>query len=155
VAGTAARGSGGTPIRLTDSAVPEDQATLSPDGHLIAYDSSRSGDPEVYVRSLDPGASVKLGPEIHVSIDGGVAPRWRADGRELVYQAGRGIMSVPVESGPTPRPGKPQLLFLLPNDAEGWDMSPDGSRFLVAMRVGDYTAPPFTVLLNWQSTLAR
>jgi Tol biopolymer transport system component len=152
-----ARGSGGAPIRLTDSTVLEEQARMSPDGHLIAYVSGRSGDSEVYVRSLDPAAPIKLGPEIHVSTDGGTAPRWRADGRELVYLANRGVMSVTVEPGPTPRLGQPQLLFTLSNDAENWnwDMAPDGSRFLVAMRVGEYTPPPFTVLLNWQSALSR
>jgi Tol biopolymer transport system component len=150
-----AGGSGGTPIRLTDSAVPEEQARISPNGHLIAYVSSRSGEPEVYVRSLDPSAPSKLGPEIHVSIDGGAAPKWRVDGRELVYRANRGIMSVMVEPGATPRLGQPQLLFMLPPAAAQWDVSPDGSRFLLAMNVADPTPPPFTVLINWQSVIGR
>jgi Tol biopolymer transport system component len=150
-----ARGSGGTPIRLTDSVVPEEQARISPDGRLIAYVSGRSGDSEVYVRSFDPSASTRLGPEIHVSTDGGVAPKWRADGRELVYRANRGIMSVMVEPGPTPRLGQPQLLFMLPPAAAQWDMTPDGSRFLLAINLGDPTPPPFTVLINWQSAIGR
>ena len=72
-----------------------------------------------------------------------------------MYLANRGIMSVSVEPGPTPRFGQPQLLFTMRNEGENWDMAPDGSRFLVAMRVGEYTPPPFTVLLNWQSALSR
>jgi Tol biopolymer transport system component len=150
-----ARGSGGGPIRLTDSAVPEEQVRMSPDGRQIAYVSDRSGEAEVYVRSIDPAAPSKVGPETHVSTDGGAAPKWRADGRELVYRSSRGIMSVAVEAGAAPRLAQPQLLFALPNDAEAWDMSSDGSRFLVALRVGDYTPPPFTVLLNWQSAIGR
>jgi hypothetical protein len=44
---------------------------------------------------------------------------------------------------------------MLPPAAAQWDVSPDGSRFLLAMNVADPTPPPFTVLINWQSVIGR
>jgi Tol biopolymer transport system component len=55
---------------------------ISPDGAWIAYTSDESGKDEVYVQPF-PG----LGARHQISTDGGAAPAWSRDGRELFYIA--------------------------------------------------------------------
>jgi serine/threonine protein kinase/Tol biopolymer transport system component len=52
-------------------------AQFSPDGQWVAYNSDRSGRPEVYLRRVDGG------PTTQVSTEGGSGLTWSADGREL------------------------------------------------------------------------
>ena len=61
-------------------------------------------------------------------------PRWRQDGRELLYICGVSTMAVEIAPGLEFKPGKPQRLGLPQiNEAfESWDVSPNGKRILVA-----------------------
>ena len=70
----------GTPIVVLDTPFQKDQAQFSPDTRWIAYNAVNSGRFEVYVTSFPQGAE-----EVPVSRDGGVQPRWRADGGELFF----------------------------------------------------------------------
>ena len=54
-----------------------------------------------------------------------------------------------VATNPTFKAGIPQLLFQMPQNALGWDLNTDGTRFLVAVPVIEGTPAPFTVVLNW------
>ena len=56
----------------------ETSGALSPDEHSIAFVSAKSGRPEVYIRAFPSGDR-----EVRVSQDGGRAPRWRADSKEM------------------------------------------------------------------------
>ena len=145
------------PIRNSRSAVPLSHSnetsvgfpTFSPDGRWIAYGSG-----DVYLRAFDPDAPRRPVADIAVSTNGGSFPRWRGDGKELFYQAGRQIVSVTVDTS-VPKLGKPQTLFELPPGSFSWDVTPDGQRFLVLAPVGDFASPPFTWLLNWQTALKK
>jgi hypothetical protein len=53
---------------------------LSPDGKWIAYSSNTSGRSEIYIRPFPEGAGL-----IQVSVNGGLFPRWRGDGKELYF----------------------------------------------------------------------
>ncbi len=80
---------------------------------------------------------VEGGSKIQISANGGLAPRWRGDGREIVYlAAGRELMSVPVRStGAELAFDAPKRLFeLTPIVSAGpvYDITADGSRFIVA-----------------------
>ena len=67
---------------------------LSPDSHWMAFTSDRSGRREVYVRPFPAGEG-----EWTISIAGGEQPRWRADGKELFFEAADGkMMAVPVKA---------------------------------------------------------
>ena len=57
-----------------------DEPQLSPDGRWLAYVSWESGGPEVYV---DPFG--RDGDHVRVSPAGGGQPKWRADGKELLF----------------------------------------------------------------------
>jgi dipeptidyl aminopeptidase/acylaminoacyl peptidase len=61
---------------------PADERTpqVSPDGKWIAYSSNETGRSEIYIRPFPEGPG-----KIQVSVNGGVFPRWRRDGKELYF----------------------------------------------------------------------
>ena len=61
----------------------ESAAVFSPDGHWLAYTSNESGRWEVYVQAY-PGPGGKW----QISNEGGDAPVWAKNGRELFYREG-------------------------------------------------------------------
>ncbi len=159
------------PVPLLRTEFFEHFGAFSPDMRWVAYISNESGQYQVYVRPFLPpgsGASSAAGPSAggkwQVSSDGaGLAlPRWRADGKELLFEGLhggiRGVMAVDVTSTPEFRPGTPQLLFRLPDWTAGWDVTADGKRFLAAVGEGggDHSGNPpeaINVVLNWMAPL--
>jgi len=137
---------------------------FSADGRWLAYTSTESGSPEIYVQSY-PTA----GTRYQVSTSGGAQPRWRRDGRELFYrQVGSGgpvaIMAATVEpAGSGLRIGIPERLFdiqvlTVPHQPAivPYDVASDGQRFLVARAQGEGTTAlemPLTVVINWDAGL--
>lgn len=79
---------------------------FSPCGPWIAHVSDETGRPEVYVRHLRADQ-----PRLQVSRDGGGAPRWSRDCRELYYRFRDGFFAVPVAPGPSLAVGRPELMF--------------------------------------------
>ena len=70
------------PFPFLESSFVETRGQFSPDGRWIAYASNESGQLEIYVaRFPEPGERRR------VSTAGGLWPRWRRDGTELVYLA--------------------------------------------------------------------
>ena len=144
-----------TPIPLIATEFIEGGARFSLDMRWIAYVSNASGRSEVYVRPFDPAAPSAPQGAIPVSKDGGVLPRWRHDGKELVFQSPAGaLMSVEVSAGATFRPSVPRQLFVLSLPGV-WDMSRDGQKFLVPIPTDTTGNAPITVVMNWTSGLAR
>jgi eukaryotic-like serine/threonine-protein kinase len=149
---------GGETRRLSgDSRFSEEHPELSPDGHWTAFDSSESGQKEVYVQPLPEG------PKRQVSIGGGQMPVWNRNGSELFYAARDGmLMSVVlrIASGRLDI-AEPQPLFLLQFGVSGeiqfarhpYDVSPDGQRFLVIRRAPDDEADDTVVVTNWIAVL--
>ena len=81
------------PQAFRNSAGNEGGAAFSPNGRWLAYGSSESGRPEIYVRPYPPA----LG-RWRLSRDGGTQPRWSGDGRELFFRTDSGVMVVAVET---------------------------------------------------------
>lgn len=69
-----------TPIALLRTPADERSAQVSPDGRWMAYSSNESGRTEVYVKPFPQGPG-----RIQVSVNGGLYPRWRKDGREIYF----------------------------------------------------------------------
>ena len=70
------------PFPFLESSFVETRGRFSPDGRWIAYASNESGQLEIYVaRFPEPGERRR------VSTAGGLWPRWRRDGKEIVYLA--------------------------------------------------------------------
>ena len=93
-----------------------------------------------------------------MSTAGGVAPRWRGDGKELYFLAPDAtLMAVPVTTaGASFEAETPVALFptrvvnggtATQNRAQ-YAVARDG-RFLIDQPVGDATATPITLILNW------
>ena len=153
-----ARADSGDPVRyLVSEPFHQYQPMISPDGRWMAYAGTDArGVPELYVRSFPDGGRLR-----RVSTRGGHSPRWRRDGRELYYvEPGGRLMTVPVAAGNDAfSPGAPEPLFQhegfdgSPQAAFAgfaYDVSPNGTRFLVAVPTSDVEPPPPTiVMLNW------
>ena len=86
--------------------------------------------------------------------------RWSGDGREIFYLAPDGrFVSAPVRTRPTLEVGRPTTLFTLseklafasgPSRAwQGFDVSPDGQRFLAIVPDVIAEEQPLTVVTNW------
>jgi Tol biopolymer transport system component len=137
------------PILFSGEGASAESGTFSPDGQWVAYVSHESGAGEVFVRSFAGQGKAGSGSPIKISANGGLRPRWRADGKELFYQAADGnLMAVPVTVGASFERGPARVLFRTPG---WWDVAPDGKRFLVSTRVTQGDPGPFTVVLNWSS----
>ena len=85
------------------------------------YVSNESGQSEVYVRGFATdfsSGSASVGGSVLVSRGGGIAPRWRGDGREIYYLAPDGkMMAVAVGPGQEFHVGTPTALFQTPAGA--------------------------------------
>jgi eukaryotic-like serine/threonine-protein kinase len=112
---------------------------LSPDGRWLVYQSNESGRDEIYVR---PFPDVDTG-RVLISTAGGTRPSWAPNGAELFYLDGAGLLTaVPLQiAGSTLKPGLPatlsRTLYFAGMSAlgvaalRGYDMAPDGQRFLM------------------------
>jgi DNA-binding winged helix-turn-helix (wHTH) protein/Tol biopolymer transport system component len=134
---------------------------FSPEGRHIAFLSAESGTPEVYVQGFDPLSSPHLvGVPSQLSTGGAWFVRWRPDGRELFYVGiDNRLYAVPVRSGF--QLGEPKALYRIPGIAQygttsdfQFDVSRDGQRFIMST-TGSVSAPPFTVIGNWQEKFHR
>ena len=141
-------GRSGQPAGLLTSTFDEREASLSPDGRLLAFISDESGANELYVSTFPT-----TGPRTRVSANGGFDIRWSRHGQELIYRVPGGVvMAVPVQltSNGTITIGKAEQLFRMP-PALAWaayDVSADGQRFLAAVRKEVASLQPLTVLVN-------
>jgi hypothetical protein len=143
---------GGKAVPFVASLFTEGDARFSPDGRWVGYSSDESGQFEVYVREFAPNGA---GGKWLVSRGGGMGPRWREDGKELFYKASDGtVMAVDVTTVHGEfHSATPKRLFNVASDR--WDVTADGTRFLVAVPVEQDSRTPFTVVLNWQASLKR
>jgi serine/threonine protein kinase/Tol biopolymer transport system component len=129
----------------------ERQGRLSPDGRWIAYTSDESGAAEVYVQGFPDREG--SGPKIRVSVDGGSNPKWRGDGKELLYIArDQRLRAVDVKAASTFEVGTTRTLVEVSQD---YTFTADGQRFLVSTAVGDSSSAAIVLLVNWTSALFR
>jgi serine/threonine-protein kinase len=137
----------------------EGAGAVSPDGRWIAYESLESGQIEVYVRPY-PKTD---GGRWRVSRNGGRQAAWSPDARELFYRDyGGALIAVPVPPGPRFLPGE-QLTILAAQTiyagsgaaitSRTYDVSPDGSRFLM-IRIGNGNRQSSLIVVqNWSEEL--
>jgi eukaryotic-like serine/threonine-protein kinase len=94
---------GDTPQVLVQGPFNAGGARFSPDGHWMAYVSDESGRTEVYLRAYP-----QAGPRIQISVEGGTAPVWWHNGRELFFRNGDQVFAVSM-IGAQAVAGKPQV----------------------------------------------
>ena len=153
-----------TSRRLHQTRAPEAYPDLSPDGRWLAYVASDSGRDEVYVERFPDGGSRQ-----QISTNGGSAPAWSRDGRELFYiitstTGGQAsptkMMAVPVTIGAALNAGTPHALFEGRYGAtaivRGYDVARDGRFLMVQARERPRTVASRMILVqNWFDELKR
>ena len=138
----------GRPTAVVRSPAKDHGARFSPDGKWIAYQSDESGVTRVYLTDLSGSTRRTL------SAGEGNSARWRADGREIYYQApDRNLMVVPIEwSAAGPVPDTPRLLF---KSAGRFEAAATGEKFLVLQQAASPDATSVHVLVGWQRELRQ
>jgi len=136
----------------------EFDAALSPNGRWLAYASDRTGRAEIWVKGYPEGVPVR------VSRDGGIEPRWSANGRELFFLQGNAMMNVAVDTGAAFSFDAPVQLFtgrFFVNSSptvRSYDVARDG-RFLMIQLPGGSTdakeSSSIVVVQNWFEELKR
>ena len=133
------------------------EAQLSPDLKWVAYVSTEAGPNDVFLTrfKLDSATGVAThGESIRISEGGGIAPRWRRDGKELLYLTPNGaMMSIVIDATGEFRPSAAKRLFTVSSAIPEWGMTQDGARFLFAVPVS--APPPFNFVQNWQAMFGR
>ena len=95
------------PFPFVQTAAPESGASFSPDGRWIAYESTQNTQRDVHVRPFPPSSG-----QFQISTNGGLLPRWRADGKEMFFLAPDGTMvAVAVDTAPQFQAGPARALF--------------------------------------------
>ncbi len=125
----------------------EDVPDFSPDGTWLAYFSNETGRVEVYATSY-PDRSQRM----PVSREGGMYPRWSRDGREIFFRRGARLYTVPVTSGTKLTVGTPRVLFE-GRYLTGFDVTSDGSRFLMVRNESGTLPNDVHLIVNWASRI--
>ena len=129
-------------------------ARFSPDGQWVAYVSTKTDTPEVWVRPF-PGPGVP----VRVSSGGGHEPTWSHDAKEIFFTNGTKMMAARVTTlDPLPVIEAPQPLFeggfatdSLDLVLRFYDVAPDG-RFLV-VKPAELRNPSIVVTQRWDQEL--
>jgi serine/threonine protein kinase len=144
----------GKSFPIVQDAFDEGEATVSPDGKWMAYQSNESGRREVYIAAF-PGGGAKW----QVSSNGGIAAKWREDGKELFFlDPADNLVAVDVTSGKAVQLGAPHALFQavgIQRDFGPYDVTGDGKKFLINSGNLKEGTEPVTLVLNWPAELKR
>jgi Tol biopolymer transport system component len=150
------------PIPLLSSKFNESHGQISPDGRWIAYHANPMGRYEVFVQPFPSGDGMW-----QVSKNGGIAPRWRGDGKEIFYINNERLMAVTVSTVDTFQSEAPRELFEVGYKYVGlahltnfypYAVSRDGQRFLIprpASSVQEPVSAAITIVLNWTTLLKQ
>jgi eukaryotic-like serine/threonine-protein kinase len=146
---------------VNGDALPE----ISPDGRWMAYESTESGTPQIYVVPFSGS-----GGKWQVSVTGGLFPRWSKAGHEIFFCGANivpnstpTLIEVPYTvEGNVFQPGKPQVLFQggfeMLNPYPSYDVAPDGKHFAMLVPAtgssSSSDATP-TVVINWFGRVAQ
>jgi len=153
---------------VADGTDQEEGPALSPDGRWLAYTSTETGRPEVFVRPFPDVDSGKY----PVSRDGGIRPLWAPGGDELFFfQRGEGgqlgggpgaMMVARVRTEPTFEVLAIDTLYTLPEgyvsstNGDFYDVTPDGQRFLMGRVVESArTVSRYILVQNFLEELRR
>jgi hypothetical protein len=133
---------------------------------VIVSASCLSSIPEVYQRRcisvghrpFTPEAPAGTGAKWLVSKGGGWRSIWRPDGKALFYLSLTSqAMAVDIDTSKGFEASAPRRMFTAPPGGAfaGWDLSPDGKRFLIPVPLDTSRATPFTVVINWAAGLKK
>jgi len=131
----------------------ESAAAVSPNGGLIAFQSNRSGQSEVYVAPFP-----SMNPTVQVSSDGGNDPVWSSDGRRLYYNRARfaaTIQAVDVAAGAPITLSRPRTVGEYSMAGSVFDVLPDDRLLFVAGTGYGGATRELHIILNWFEELKQ
>ena len=135
------------PRRIVDGNVSG--ASVSPDGHWLAYDYRDTEGWHSVVDRID-GA----GPRVLLAA-GARGPRWSPDGRFIYCWREDRLLRVPVSTAGRVSPSAPEELFRVPN-LRGYSVAPDGKSFYVVVEPPDSgIVRELHLVTNWFTELER
>ena len=143
------------PVAYLNSSANERSGTFSPDGRWVAYESDASGRSEIYVSAFPVAHE-----QILISRDGGRAPLWSGNGRELFFLTLDGkLMAARIEVVKGFKATVPERLFQTAIVKSGnfhpYAVAKDGQRFLIPIPREAPGSMPITVILNWPAKLRK
>ena len=151
---------GQKPVPFLRTRFEEWGARFSPDSKWVAFVSNDTGSNEVYVAPASGSPGRK-----QISIGGGIAPRWRANGKELFYVSsdGKDVMAVSMSLSPAVTSREPVRLFTIARETERqarllnmpYEVHPDGQRFLFSVAARKTPPAQIAVVLNWPALLQQ
>ena len=120
---------------------------FSPNGRWIAYASDESGQSEIYIDSFPkPGT----GTRIRVTTAGGTEPRWRRDGSALYFRRGSEVHVARLSLGqPALEVASLDRLFDAGAPIRSFDVTPDGTRFLLNLPALSSAPRSATMVVHW------
>jgi hypothetical protein len=136
----------GSEVDWWHSEAHEFGGSFSPDGRWVAYNSNRTVQHEVWIRSFPDGET-----ERQFSIDGGDKPTW-TDSGDLFYRKGSRWMASRISLSPELSWEPPELVFetdYIETGGRSYDISPDGQRLLVVKRTQEPIRNKLYVVHNW------
>jgi Tol biopolymer transport system component len=120
-------------VLLAEPTSAQMSSRFSPDGKWLAYQANDTGRFEIYVEPFP-----RTGARTRVSDAGGERPVWSADGREIFYDKDATLYVSAVTSTTPFSVRAPVALpingFIQSTGRRLWDLSPDGTRFLLMFR---------------------
>ena len=141
------------PFVFLQTPFSETAPRFSPDGKFVVYISQDQGRPEVFVQPFPA-----TGNRWQISTNGGRAPSWRGDGKEIFYVSGDNkLVAVDVTTGNGFEVGIPKPLFdLTPLGAVSFgnvNFAPslDGQQFLITHQRETAASLQYVVVQNWAS----
>ena len=144
-----------TQVRVSNSNETAGQFRPGQEGapRWIAYSADESGRYEIYVQSYPQGTN-----KVAVSSGCGISPQWSRDGKQLFYVSGDALVAVAV--GPDGSIVAARRLFdrsayQFRFNMNGWDIAPDGNRFLMVHRDPGSVPRQLNVIMNWFADLDR
>jgi DNA-binding winged helix-turn-helix (wHTH) protein/Tol biopolymer transport system component len=135
------------PRPLLRTRFDEESSSFSPDGRFLAYDSNETNRFETYVAPFPA-----MSPKWQVSVDGGFAPAWSRDGRELYYMTEGAVMAVPISTVPGFKAGPPRRLLADPGLVA---LTSTATGLLVVRGEEKGPLPPLHLVLGWFEELTR
>jgi Tol biopolymer transport system component len=141
------------PSPLMPSPFEEIRPALSPDGGWLAYTSNRTGTWQVWVSPFPA-----MDRQWPVSVHGGDGPRWHPQGGALYFTDLEGrLMEVKVRTEPEFSASRARVVFDDPRTPQPWgyDITPDGERFLLVRTQPQDPITELIVVENWFEVLKQ
>ncbi|MBI5476595.1 MAG: serine/threonine-protein kinase [Ignavibacteriales bacterium] len=149
------------PFSFLQTEFNEQGGAFSPDMHWVAYTSNESGKDEVYVRPFseqDSQQALASSGKWQISVNGGLKPRWRTDGKAIFYGAENKIMMAEIRANGSNfevlRVTQHMDLKAKRQIATS-DMSSDGKRILGSIIPFQEKSTPLTLVVNWAEELKK